>query len=138
MAEPNIIQELKEVKNSQEVGDLIEKHYPGWIVYGAERYSEDYSHLQKNWEKICGLSRTTPKKILLVKSIVFDRSPLSELCNMLTYNGFCVRCSEDFIVCDKCMNVIPSAPIWEQMRAKKVPVPEEWSARCSKCSPVAQ
>lgn len=134
----DILQELKEVKNAQEVGELIEKHYPAWITYGAEKYSEDYSHLQKNWENVCKLARTTPKKILLVKTVLFDGSPLAQLCNMLTYNGFCVRCSEDFIVCDRCMKVIPSMLLWEQMRQKGVPVPSTWSARCCKCSPVAQ
>lgn len=133
----NLISELKcdnftDYKN--EIEKLIDYFYPRWLEYSTDSYSEDYSFLQNNWKKICELNNTTPKKIIFVSNIEFkpEFSILNKLCDFLTKNGYCIRRSTEFVLCDKCNKAIPCIELWSLIKNKSG-VPSVWSNMCLNC-----
>lgn len=131
------ISELKcdnEAEYKEEIQKLIEKFYPGWLEHSTNSYSNDYLFLQNNWKKICELNKTTPKKLIFVSSIEFkpEFSILNKLCDFLTRNGYCIRRSNEFVLCEKCNKAIPSIELWELIK-NKPGIPSVWSESCSTC-----
>lgn len=132
----SILSQLNEAKTVGEVTNLILQNFPNWLVYSVDDYSPDYPHLRKNWEHICKLAGTSPKKIVLVKDIVFDddHKNINEVAEYMTRNGYVVRRTEEFIVCPTCEKAIPCKEIWQQFRNKGIRVPDQWSNKCRNCN----
>lgn len=130
-----IIEELKACKTQEESEGVINTYYPGWIVKSISSYSSDYSHLENNWNYMCGKFNTTPKSIILVKEIIFDdeHSLIMTICEIMTRIGFCVRRVGEFTECPGCGKAIPCVEIWANLKERKLPVPNKWSSKCQEC-----
>lgn len=115
--------------------EYVDRILPGWLVYATDQYSKDYPHLTNNWQRICEETKSRHEQIVLVQDIKFDNDHLvlKTVCEIMTRRGYCVRRSEEFIVCDKCLKAIPCKDVWHLLKEKGLPVPNEWSRRCKEC-----
>lgn len=113
--------------------DMVNNYFPNWVLNSLDSYSNDYPHLQSNWEKICNMLKTTPKKILLVSNINFEKSILNIVSEVLTKNGYCIRRIDEFIACVNCEKAIPCKEIWELLKEKGFNVPNVWKIHCKNC-----
>lgn len=131
-----IINTISEMKKHDEIHNLIIQTFPGWILYSTDTYSDDYLYLNNNWKKVCEMTKTTPKKIVLVDYINFhpDFALIRAFCNIMTTFGYCVRRKEEFGSCEKCGKAIPVEQVWKVMKSKDMPVPDKWSSKCSVCN----
>ena len=130
-----LLEKLKEEKNCEQLEKIIGDYYDNWILFFVKKYSQDYPHLEKNWYTLCDIEKTTPKKIILVSDIIFDKdhSVLVKLCEILTKYGYVVRRASEFIICPKCESCLPSKDVWHLLKEKKFPVPGRWTNHCSNC-----
>lgn len=139
-------EEFKTLKTRDEVKNFIDRVFPGWLVESTDRYSEDYPHLQKNWEFICGKLGAAPQRIIGVSRIEFDNtcddderkeiprfSFIKEICEEMTKKGYCVRRVGEFTSCPVCERAIPVIEVWHLLKEKGMPVPGKWSDKCKKC-----
>lgn len=131
----DIISRFEKLSDKKEIQEFIEEIFPGWLQVAVDRYSYDYDYLQRNWRKICQMTNTTPKKIVLVSDIHFDEDHklLQEFCEVMTKHGYCVRRAAEFKICEKCYSAIPDEDVWKLMRGNGMPVPRRWSNRCRDC-----
>lgn len=134
--ESEILSQIESAQTAADAERIIERHYPNWLVISVDKYSEDYPHLQRNWETLCQQFKTKPKKIVLVNEIVFEETPttLNKICDFMTKNGYVVRRSNEFIACSVCEKAIPCIEIWNILKEKNFPVPRNWSDKCQSCS----
>ena len=130
-----ILQKITEKKTAQEVEQLLEEYYPGWLVFSLDKYSDDYPHLAKNWKVMCQSLRVPTQKIVLVADIKFDEehSIINAVSEFMTKNGYCVRRAGEFIACPTCEAAIPCEQIWFLLKDKRFPVPNSWQNKCSGC-----
>lgn len=133
--ENDIIISLSSAKNPKEAEKIIQQHYPNWLILSLDGYSNDYPHLQKNWERLCSDLKVTPRKIVLVNEIVFgdEQTTLNKICEYMTTQGYVVRRSNEFIACSHCEKAIPSMEIWRLLKEKGFPVPNIWANKCTEC-----
>jgi hypothetical protein len=131
-----IIKQLHDTQNVENVIKLINTIYPTWFVDMANIYSEDYTHLTKNWDRICNMIGTKKYFIIFVDEIINDENHklINYFCEWLTRTGFCVRRNNEFILCDKCKAVIPCENLWKLLKKSNTPnIPQVWKNHCSKC-----
>lgn len=130
-----ILDDLKNSKTTDEIQSTIEKSLPGWLIYSLDKYSDDYIHLQLNWENICEKLNTNPKKIIIVEDIYFDRDHLliNIFCERMTREGYVVRRKCELQKCTICNSAIPTFLLYENMKYNKIIVPIKWTRKCSKC-----
>jgi hypothetical protein len=133
--ESEILSKLTSAKTVEEVETVIETYYPNWLVLSLNGYSNDYPHLQRNWEVLCQKMNTTPQKIILVDDIVFGEIPttLNKICEFMTLHGYVVRRASEFIACSVCEKAIPCIEIWRLLVERRFPVPPRWSNICIQC-----
>ena len=75
MTEPNdttSFNEINQLPTMKDVFDLIATKYPNWIVDLVDKYSDDYPHLQNNWQTLVNYSKTKMQKIVIVESFDND------------------------------------------------------------------
>jgi hypothetical protein len=130
-----IISEFRSLSDKEEIQTFIHKVLPGWLVFTAEKYSDDYPYLQDNWQRICSMLQVSPKKIVLVSDIKFDNEHTvsREFCEFMTQKGYCVRRVSEFCVCAYCNSAIPLKSTWEHLLEKGLPVPRKWIKNCRSC-----
>lgn len=133
----------------KELMEKINDFDKDWVCKILDRYSEDYPHLQKNWEKICKeVVKKETKKIILVNKIPVnkddkDYEKISLICKELYEKGYIVRRDEEFIGCPVCQMAIPNENLYNKLRdfknikdvklPKYFSIPEYWSEKCVKC-----
>lgn len=132
-----IVEDIKNAENHNQVVDIINKTFPGWILGWPERYSKDYPHFQNNWEFVCNKSGCKPLRVVIVDYIIF-KNPNYKLLHMfselLTLFGHSVRRKEEFIGCKICGNAIPSQQVYNQLVERKVTsIPRCWMIKCRTC-----
>jgi hypothetical protein len=131
-----IVEKIKECENHDQVVDLINETFPGWILGWPKRYSVDFPHFQNNWEYVCKKSGTKTLSIIIVDTIVFN-DPKYKLvkmfCEILTLFGHSVRRKEEFIGCKVCGDVIPSQMVFQQLVERKVTTLDCWMVKCRGC-----
>lgn len=115
--------------------EIIDSVFPGWILYFLDNYSEDYPHLQSNWEIMMQRYNMTRGKIVIVDYfIVDDNHKLIQLFGELyTRMGYIVRTKHEIFSCKLCSSAIPNEDIHMRMKAAKLKVPEVWLNCCQKC-----
>ena len=88
-----IIEELKRSKTIENVVDLINRVYPTWILYYLRKYSEDYPHLQSNWENYCNEQKVRPAHIMIINEFLIDKNHtlIGVFAELFTICGFIVR-----------------------------------------------
>lgn len=130
-----IIQQVLKLTEPKDIQEYIEKIYPQWLVFSLNKYSDDYPHLQHNWNKVCEMTNVEPQKIVLVKDIIFDDKHMvtCAFCEYMTKKGYAVRRMGEFIACPKCLSAIPCREVHELLKEKEMPVPNKWSNKCSTC-----
>ncbi len=130
-----ILQEIEGKQNPDDVEALINYFYPNWLILSLDKYSNDYPHLQRNWEIMCQTMRVVPRKIILVDDIKFDNDHkiINQVAEYMTKNGYVVRRLGEFIVCPTCNGAIPTRSIWSLLKEKKFPVPDIWGNKCQRC-----
>ncbi len=130
---------LDKCKDKDEVKDLINDTFPGWLVSYGKFYSKDYVHLTANWKHICKRAGVEPQYIILVDQIpIFEKDTelLQHFCEKMTKMGYVVRRKEEFIFCKVCGAVVPSETTYDMMKlmmGSKIPLPKTWSDKCSGC-----
>jgi hypothetical protein len=119
-----------------EAQELLEKHYPGWLLTSMTEYSSDYPHLSGNWNAICRKLGVRPKKIVLVADIQFDseHKDINAIAEIMTKNGYCIRRQGELQPCSVCNKAIPTQGIWAVLYHAGLPVPREWKDHCSTCN----
>lgn len=132
-----IIEELKRSKTIENVVDLINRVYPTWILYYLRKYSEDYPHLQSNWENYCNEQKVRPAHIMIINEFLIDKNHtlIGVFAELFTICGFIVRTPKDICPCDNCDCALPSPERFIQMKnSKTIKLSiDEWSPKCSKC-----
>ena len=134
MTEPNdttSFNEINQLPTMKDVFDLIATKYPNWIVDLVDKYSDDYSHLQNNWQTLVNYSKTKMQKIVIVES--FDNDEQLSFAELLTYSGFIVRTKAELIPCLVCRNAIPSETIYNKMKQHNMEFNFSWSNKCRNC-----
>ena len=130
-----ILNKLKTVNSPRDAERIINETFPNWLVCDFEGYSQDYPHLQSNWNIICQRLNTSPKRIVLVDDITFDETPSlkNKLCEFMTSYGYCVRRKDEFVPCRVCEKAIPCIEIYTLLKEKNFNVPDTWDNKCKDC-----
>jgi hypothetical protein len=137
--DPLNVEEIKDkfsiINDELQIFKFIESVFPSWIYQTLDSYSNDYPHLTSNWNKICSMLNTTPKKIVLVTWISRDESYklVMYFCEVLTKRGYIVRRVDEIITCKSCNRGIPDREVWEKMKEHNIECPDKWSYICSSC-----
>lgn len=134
----NVSEIFEKIRNLPTLGDiriLIEEIFPNWIITSTNRFSDDYSHLNRNWETYCSSLQTSPKHIIIVEDLVYDKNHrvIQAFTELATKSGFCIRKKEDYGLCSSCCKCIPTRAMYDKFVEKNIPVPERWNGRCSNC-----
>lgn len=119
-----------EEMNLDDILKLIHEISPNWVKSIHNNYSSDYPHLTNNWNNLCKMIHTTPKKIILVEKIEDDTDKF--FCETLTTIGCIVRPIIQFITCEKCSLLIPSNEMYNLI-SKGIKIPTEWKNKCKNC-----
>lgn len=119
--------------NDEDVINYVNEILPDWIEDILDSYSTDYDYLNRNWRCICQAGNVSTKKIILVKNINFDNDLISNVGEILTRKGYCVRRTSEFIVCDVCKKALPDYDMWKFLKEKKAPIPKIWNNKCENC-----
>jgi hypothetical protein len=131
-----IMEEIKQAPTLKELHEIMMKIWPQWIVGFLDEYSDDYPSLTQNWLELCGKLKTTPKQIVVVQYICFDKPDynLNRLFGeTLTRCGFCVRQQNEIVPCPGCKKALPTDHLYELLKDKGSQVPEEWTMKCAGC-----
>ena len=134
MTEPNdttSINEINQLPTMKDVFDLIKTKYPNWIVDLVDKYSDDYPHLQNNWQTLVNVSKTKIQKIVIVES--FDNEEQLSFAELLTRTGFIVRTKAELIPCSVCRSAIPSKTIYDKMKQHNMEFNFMWNNKCRNC-----
>ena len=134
MTEPNdptTFNEINQLPTMKDVFDLIKTKYPNWIVDLVNKYSDDYPHLQNNWQTLVNYSKTKIQKIVIVES--FDNEEQLSFAELLTRTGFIVRTKAELIPCSVCRSAIPSKTIYDKMKQHNMEFHFIWSNKCRNC-----
>jgi hypothetical protein len=132
----NLIDIITQIKNSATIGDvkkLMDSIFPTLFITIMVSFSNDYPHLNKNWNTLCSSINTTPKKVIIFDNYTEDCILVKTFAECFTTAGFSVRRKNEFIPCKKCGKAIPSEHIYNIFKEKKVDVPEHWSVYCVSC-----
>ena len=110
-------------------------------VYILDGYDPTYTFLNQTWN-ICSTNfKTTPKRLVLLETLVFeekvssdDVSSYIDACNTLTQLGFCVRDISKFQPCsEKCGKAIVTKELYDHAKQKWTFLPNVWRPVCSAC-----
>jgi hypothetical protein len=118
-----------------EVKKYVEEILPGWFIGLLKNYSDDYSHLNSNWQKVCEKIGCEKTEIILVKDLSHEPNYtlISLLAEIFTRAGFSVRRSQEYFPCAICGKALPNLFLWNTMKANNFNVPEVWSEKCMSC-----
>lgn len=130
-----IIENVKNCPTIKDINDLINKIFPDWILYYLVKYSDDYPHLEYNWNSTVKTYNLRKGKILIVDEIVKDDSHLliDLFCNIYTQIGFIVRTKDEILPCKVCDKAIPSQESYNKMKELNMNIPEKWDSKCINC-----
>lgn len=126
---------LKNASSPEEIQNIILTTFPGWIRTQMDCYSPDYDFLQRNWNKVTTMTRSSMKKILLVERLQLDANHklITLFAELMTNAGYCVRQVSEFGACPVCTRAIPFEALWIRLKERNLPVPARWSNTCSGC-----
>lgn len=129
----DILERIKTCPTLKEVTMLLNEVFPQWIIGGYERFSDDYSDLQNNWEKTCEKSGVKPTTILNVHNYLEDEEHtlIRTFCEVFSASGFHVRKDAELYPCQVCGLALLSKEMYE---ITNISEPSVWSDRCSKCT----
>ena len=135
----NLIIIKDKIKNAPTMGDLkkiLDEVYPSWFQGILPDYSPDYPELKKNWLDVCKKNNTTPKEIMMVDFISFEKeySLINIFSEILTLSGFCVRSKQEIFPCKICNKAIPQLHIYNLLKKTHTNLPEYWRTTCENCS----
>jgi len=130
-----LMRNLNSISDIQELILFINNIFPEWICQILHGYSQDYPHLQKNWLAITALSKTKPKKILIVEQIVYDKEHkiLCMVVELLALSGYIIMTKDEFIACGSCYKAIPTEKIFNILKNNNLIQLDTWSDKCSTC-----
>lgn len=131
-----VIENIKNAEKHDEVVDIINTTFPGWILGWPKKYSTDYPHFQTNWEYVCKKAECNTLSVIIVDHIVFNNPNyklIQLFCELLTVFGHSVRRKEEFIGCKICGNAIPTQTVYNQLVERKISVPICWMVKCTCC-----
>jgi len=130
-----ILTTLNNCENSEQAEEVISTTFPNWITMSFSKYSQDYPHLQNNWEFLCGKIGVSTQKIIIVKDITFDdnHTLLMQFCEYMTKHGYCVRREGEFFPCSVCGTALPCKEIYDNFKARKINIPETFQTKCLNC-----
>lgn len=131
----DILEEIKNAPSMKDIYEIIEKVYPGWILMFLVKYSDDYNHIQRNWEYACKENKLNKGQIMIVDTLEFDddHKLIQIFCEIYAKSGFMVRGKDELYPCEICDCAIPCEESYNIMKQKGLNVPEKWSNRCIKC-----
>ena len=129
----DIIQRLKECPTYKEIKELVDDVLPTWITLILYDYSSDYPHLINNWNRLCTITNSTKKQILIVNSTDPNNTITSSFSEVLTCMGFIIRTNEEYIECIYCKKALPSVSTYNIMKTSSILIPFEWSNKCTNC-----
>ena len=140
LKDPDNKEEIK-VKITQcptlkEIIDLINNTFPEWIVTFLDKYSDDYFHLQENWNIITKKFNTNMKKIIIVEDIIDDEEDyelIQIFSDIFRKLGFIIRAKCEIVPCIVCKSAIPHKPSYDKMKELGLKVPDSWTNKCINC-----
>lgn len=130
-----IIESIKNCPTIKDINDLISKIFPDWILYYLVKYSDDYPHLEYNWNSAVNTYNLKKGKIIVVDEIKKDdsHSLVNLFCNIYTQVGFIVRDKTEIIPCEVCDKAIPAEELYNKMKKQNLNIPSKWNSKCIKC-----
>ena len=140
MSTDKVFDDLRKLPTLQDVLDFYNSRFPGWIIDILDEFSNDYPHLNKNWDSFCSSLKppVSRKKIFIVKKLETEYE--IAFAELLTTSGFIVREMCDFNPCPKCARAVPTKQLYFKMISKHtVPsdnysdIPKEWKKECLSC-----
>lgn len=123
--------DITQLKTIQEVLEHIQEKHPGWIIGMFDGYSDDYRELTDNWQKLCVTFKTSPQRIIIIRS--FELDDHFSYAELLTQVGFIIRTQFEFIPCSVCHRILPTKDIYQKLKDVNKTVPDVWSETCSSC-----
>ena len=132
----DIEEKIKNCPTIKDINDLVNITFPTWIVGFIDKYSDDYSHLNTNWELLSKKNiNINPTQIIIVDNILYDDNHklIQIFIDLYTMVGFLVRTKNDVFICKICNKAIPNLEMYKRMKEMNINVPEKWSNKCSKC-----
>ena len=130
-----VIENIKNCPTIKDINNLLENTFPGWILYYLVKYSDDYPHLESNWNSVIEKYNIKKGKIMIVDEIISDENHtlINLFCNIYTQVGFIVRSKNELIPCKVCDKAIPSEESYNKMKKLNIIVPDEWQVICKNC-----
>ena len=133
-----IIEKIRYCKTLKDIETLIIETFPNWIIKFSNKYSNDYPHLQSNWENISKEFKIKNCQIIIVDKVIKENDEKHTLliifAELFTRSGFIVRDKDELIVCEVCNAAIPCEETYNMMKEKGIELPiNEWNPYCSEC-----
>lgn len=122
-----IYHEIQEIKSPDEAFNFVQRNSPEWIREEAVDYADEYPKYKENWSKVCSITHSPPRKILIVEKVMFDLfdprneyTVLKMISEILTRCGYCIRRKQEFTLCQTCrLAILRDSPT---------------GSKCKKCS----
>ena len=136
----NVTEIIKDIKKCPLIKDIYKLQleiYPKWILLYLDKYSDDYPHLQNNWENITKEYNISKCQMVIVDKLINDdkHTLINIFAEIYTRAGFIIRTKDEIIPCEKCFSAIPNIETYETMKCDGLPVPEYWLRVCQGCLP---
>lgn len=130
-----IMEKIKTIPDLNGINDLIKKIYPDWVITFLDKYSNDYPHLEKNWDQVTKDNNITKSKIMIIDNIFKDdkHTLINIFTDIYTRSGFIVRTKFEIFPCQVCNAAIPNINFYNKMKELKLEVPDIWSDKCTNC-----
>ena len=108
-----IIDNINKSPTLKDVKDILDETFPTLFIGIMKKYSDDYTHLQENWNKICKQIGINTTQIIIFDDFPYDdteeKHELAKLFSeCFTKAGFSVRRKSEYIPCKTCDLAIPT------------------------------
>jgi hypothetical protein len=131
----DILEQIKTLPTLKEVLELSKSTFPDWIICFLDKFSQDYPHMENNWNTLTSKHNIRKGQIMIINYIIDDDNHrlINIFAEIFTQAGFVVRTKNELFPCEVCNSAIPSLGFYNKMKEQNLNVPENWSKKCSTC-----
>ncbi len=131
----SILESIKTLPTIKDILDLVKSVFPSWIVCFLKKFSNDYPHMETNWNILIKNHNIRKGQIMIVDYLIDDDNHklINIFTEIFTQAGFVVRTKYELFPCETCNSAIPSLAFYNKMKEQKLNIPEKWDKKCSNC-----
>ncbi len=131
----DVLEHIKTLPTLKEVLELSKSTFPDWIICFLDKFSQDYPHMENNWNTLTSKHNIRKGQIMIINYLVDDDKHrlINIFTEIFTQAGFVVRTKYELFPCEVCNSAIPSLGFYNKMKEQNLNVPEVWSKKCSNC-----